>query len=275
MRADRRESPPRSRRPVRNGKDHGAAAASSSASARSSRVVILRLRASRAPAGRTARSASTSAASSVAAGRPRRPRTPAPAGRRGKPCGVCARQSRVARDGAASRESGPSARCFLQRVAHRHRRDRALAGARVADDGVDHAPARRTAGRRRAPARSRSRSGSARSPAATESLRSAPPATIVKPEPDAAARGRPAASSASSGGRTSTTWATSGWAAKGRSARSSIGHAGDRAGTAWAISPPSRLPRPAATTTTPTSRGKRPHQLLDVVEPDQRDAGDL
>src|SRR5688572_18897584 len=40
-------------------------------------------------------------------------------------------------------------------------------------------------------------------------------------------------------------------------------------------SPPSRVPRPAATTTTPTSRGKRAHQLLDVVEPDHRDAGDL
>jgi hypothetical protein len=34
-------------------------------------------------------------------------------------------------------------------------------------------------------------------------------------------------------------------------------------------SPPRRVLRPAATTTTPTSRGKRAHQLLDVVETDQ------
>src|SRR6185312_8969897 len=39
--------------------------------------------------------------------------------------------------------------------------------------------------------------------------------------------------------------------------------------------PPIRLPEPAATTMAPTSRGKRPHQLADVIEADQRDAGDL
>src|SRR5688572_30045684 len=36
------------------------------------------------------------------------------------------------------------------------------------------------------------------------------------------------------------------------------------------VSPPSRSLRPAATTTTPTSRGKRTHQLLDVIEFHQR-----
>src|SRR5918994_565723 len=39
--------------------------------------------------------------------------------------------------------------------------------------------------------------------------------------------------------------------------------------------PPMRSPRPAATTTTPTSRGKRSHQLVHVVEPYERCARDL
>ena len=74
--------------------------------------------------------------------------------------------------------------------------------------------------------------------------------------------------------RTTTTWATSGWLAKGRSARSSIGTPAIGR-YCLGSSPPIRVPRPAATTTTPTSRGKRAHQLLDVVEADQRDAGHL
>ena len=38
--------------------------------------------------------------------------------------------------------------------------------------------------------------------------------------------------------------------------------------------PPSRSPRPAATTTTPTSRGKRSHQLFDVIQSDDRHSRD-
>ena len=67
--------------------------------------------------------------------------------------------------------------------------------------------------------------GRARSPAATESLRSRPPATIVNPEPMSGARNA-GGLSAWSGARTTTTRATSGWLAKGRRARKQYGDPG-------------------------------------------------
>src|SRR5437867_849824 len=41
------------------------------------------------------------------------------------------------------------------------------------------------------------------------------------------------------------------------------------------VSPPNRMPRPAATTIAPTSRGKCAYQLIHVVQPHQRRAGNL
>src|SRR5206468_3895362 len=104
--------------------------------------------------------------------------------------------------------------------------------------------------------------GSARRPASTESIRVAPPATARSRSPS-----RPASHSggdaAASAGNTAITSATSGWERKGRSAWSSIG----TPATGWnclSTDPPIRSPRPAAATTTPTSRGKGAHQLVHV-----------
>src|SRR6478672_180695 len=113
---------------------------------------------------------------------------------------------------------------------------------------------------------------SAARPAATESARAAPPPTIVSPEPSE--RRNSGGVRAWSGGSTRTTCATSGCDTNGRRARRTIGTPA-MGRNCFGASPPSRLLRPAATRTTPTSRGKRPHQLLDVVEPDHRDAGHL
>lgn len=71
---------------------------------------------------------------------------------------------------------------------------------------------------------------------------------------------------ASAGGNTSTTWATSGWEVNGRKARSTMGIP-PTGRYCLAVSLPNRTPRPAATTIAPTSRGKRAHQLVYVVQP--------
>src|SRR5947208_16203185 len=110
-------------------------------------------------------------------------------------------------------------------------------------------------------------------PEATESLRSAPPATRVRPGPATSARNG-GGDEASPTGRTTTTWQTSGWEVNGRTARSSTGTPA-RTWYCFGVPLPSRVLRPAATTTTPTSRGKRPHQLIDPIEANQSDAGNL
>src|SRR5262245_26035829 len=132
------------------------------------------------------------------------------------------------------------------------------------------------AGKGRAPSWTRTTRHSGRtaaSPAATESARSVPPATSVNAAPWCWAR-KAGGVAASAGGRTSTRWATSGWAANGRTARSTRGTPA-RGRYCLAVPPLSRELRPAATTITPTSRGKRPDQLLHVLQADERDAGHL
>ena len=108
---------------------------------------------------------------------------------------------------------------------------------------------------------------------ATESLRSRPAGHDRR-------AGSPVSAASNAGGLSAivgrrgprTTWATSGWASERPQRAQQHGHAGRSDGTAWGARRRAALPCPAATTTTPTSRGKRAHQLLDVVEPDQRDA---
>src|SRR6185503_17656444 len=124
-------------------------------------------------------------------------------------------------------------------------------------------------------------SRSARSPARTESPRWEPPETTVKGEGEDedeeganSADRKPGGCRASSGGSTSTICATSGCNMKGCRARSTMGTPRIRR-YCLTVSPPTRAPRPAATTTTPTSRGKSPYQLFDVVETYQRGARHL
>ena len=165
-----------------------------------------------------------------------------------------------------------SAAGLLERIAHAHGGHRAFARAGVRDDRVDHRPLHeRPRGvvhqhhgafrpERREPRRDRVRP-----------LR----ATGHQHEARAGEAGRNAGGSAASAGeRTSATRVTSGCAANGRSARSTMGTPAI-VRNCFGVSPPRRVPRPAATTTTPTSRGKRPHQLLDVIEPDHGHAGHL
>src|SRR6266446_1241558 len=109
-------------------------------------------------------------------------------------------------------------------------------------------------------------SGSASSPARTESTRCAPPGTNSSRSP----RSLPSQSggrSAYPGGSATTTWRTSGWPGNGRSARSSIGT--PRIDRNCLGSPgPARTPAPAATTTTPTSGCETTGELTDSLQPD-------
>src|SRR5881409_584914 len=109
-------------------------------------------------------------------------------------------------------------------------------------------------------------SGSASSPARTESTRCAPPGTNSSRSP----RSLPSQSggrSAYPGGKAMTTCRTSGWPVNGRSARSSIGT--PRIGRNCFGSPgPARTPAPAATTTTPTSGCETTGELTDSLQPD-------
>src|SRR5437879_2900805 len=108
-------------------------------------------------------------------------------------------------------------------------------------------------------------SGSASSPARTESTRCAPPGT----NPSRSPRNVPSQSGGRStypGGSVTTTWRTSGCPMKARSARSSMGT--PRMGRNCFGSPgPARTPAPAATTTTPTSGGEAASELTDSLQP--------
>src|SRR2546427_10710503 len=108
-------------------------------------------------------------------------------------------------------------------------------------------------------------SGTASSPARTESTRCAPPGT----NPSRSPRNLPSQSGGRStypGGSVTTTWRTSGCPMKARSARSSMGT--PRIGRNCFGSPgPARPPAPAATTTTPTSGCETPGELTDSLQP--------
>src|SRR5262249_28834751 len=132
------------------------------------------------------------------------------------------------------------------------------------------------AGKGRAPSCTRTTRQSARTaarPAATESARSTPPPTSVNASLWCWAR-KSGGRAASVGGGTSTRGATSGGARKGSTARSTRGTPATGR-YCLAAPPPSRVLRPAATTITPTSRGKSPDQLLHVLQAYQRDARHL
>ena len=87
------------------------------------------------------------------------------------------------------RDDGAGGVDDLDRVGHRHRRDgRVGAGVHRRDDRARTAPATPAAGRRRARTRSSASAGTAASPARTDSLRVAPPAT----PPSRGGVGRPA-----------------------------------------------------------------------------------
>src|SRR3989442_4918900 len=110
-------------------------------------------------------------------------------------------------------------------------------------------------------------SGTAASPARTESTRCAPPGT----KPSRSPRSLTSQSGGRStypGGRVTMTWRTSGCPMKARIARSSIGT--PRIGRNCFGSPgPARTPAPAATTTTPTSGCEPTGELTDSLQPDQ------
>src|SRR5262245_17313799 len=106
----------------------------------------------------------------------------------------------------------------------------------------------------------------ASSPARTESIRCAPPATRESRSPrilDSHSGGR----SAYPGGRATITCRTSGWLVNGRNARNSIGT--PRMGRNCFGSPgPARTPAPAATTTTPTSGGEAAGEVTNALQAD-------
>ena len=249
--------------------DHGGRAARGSASARSSSVVILRLRALSGTSRTTAAGFDQGGVVGGAEAGRSPARRPAPEVAGGTPAASAPARARRA-EWSARRGSGSVGSCpsGCRSPAPRRSRHRRRARGRLRRRSP-RGP--RTAGPHRAPARCCSRR-EGREPGGD---RVGPLATAGDDQSGAgAARETPAACSACAAARTTTTRATSGWQAKGRRARSSTGTPA-RGRNCLGTSPPRRLPCPAATTTTPTSRGKRPHQLLDVVEGDQRDAGDL
>ena len=258
---------------VRNGRITRGGRASSSASAKSSAVVILRLRWLSGTSRTLPPQASTSAASSVAV-------TPCAAARAwarsSRPAGKSLRRlgppQPVARD--RSRDPAGSAASASFRVSLSGTAAIAPSPARAtADHAVDHLAAPRTDGHHRAPVRRCT-------PAAARPARRRPSRSAPRRRRRGSGRGpgarreNPAAPLPPRPAGRSTTCATSGWEVKGRSARSTTGTPASRR-YCLRGPPPRRVPFPAATTTTPTSRGKRPHQLLDVIQGDERDARHL
>src|SRR5687767_9719850 len=98
----------------------------------------------------------------------------------------------------------------------------------------------------------------------TDSPRLSPPETIERASPSSIAS-HSGGAAACAAGSAITTCATSGCDTNGRTARSSIG---TPAISRYCLStpPPRRSPRPPATTSTPTSRGKGTNQLSDVID---------
>src|SRR5918993_5694778 len=119
--------------------------------------------------------------------------------------------------------------------------------------------------------------GSALMPARTESPRCVPPGTMVSVEVVGGvestivvrSRRKSGGLAAKGGGRTSTTWPMFRWEVNGRSALSTMGIP-PIGRNCFGVSLPKRVPLPPAATTAPTSRGKRPHQLIYVVQSHQR-----
>src|SRR6476661_6064844 len=114
-------------------------------------------------------------------------------------------------------------------------------------------------------------SATAARPARTESPRWAPPA--MKEVRESVER-KLGGEAASAGGRTTTTWATSGCSTNGCTARSTTGIPRISWNCLGGLAP-KRVPCPAATTMVATSRGKCLHQLIHAFQSHERRAGHL